>query len=64
MTPCRRCRKRPQRRWQATQDAISLNSKLFARIQTLYDARASLKLDPEQASCSNFYYQEVRAGRR
>ena len=44
---------------QATQDAISLNSKLFARIQTLYDARASLKLDPEQAKLLDYYYQEA-----
>ncbi|MEO5810560.1 MAG: peptidyl-dipeptidase Dcp [Rhodanobacter sp.] len=31
----------------AHRDAIFLNSKLFARVQKVYDERASLKLDPE-----------------
>ena len=31
----------------AHQDAITMNSKLFARIQSIYDQRDSLKLDPE-----------------
>lgn len=44
---------------QATQDAISLNPKLFARIETLYNQRAGLKLDPEQAKLLDFYYTEA-----
>ena len=44
---------------QATQDAITLNPKLFARIQTLYNERASLKLDPEQAKLLDYYYTEA-----
>ena len=44
---------------QATQDAINLNSKLFARYQALYDQRASLKLDPEQAKLLDYYYTEA-----
>ena len=31
----------------ALQDAIYLNDKLFKRVQTIYEARASLRLDPE-----------------
>ena len=31
----------------AHQDAIRLNQKLFKRVATLYEKRASLKLDPE-----------------
>ncbi len=44
---------------QATQDAINLNPKLFARYQALYDQRASLKLDTEQAKLLDFYYTEA-----
>ncbi|HEV2112383.1 MAG TPA: M3 family metallopeptidase [Gammaproteobacteria bacterium] len=44
---------------QATQDAITLNPKLFARIETLYNQRAGLKLDPEQAKLLDFYYTEA-----
>jgi len=44
---------------QATQDSINLNPKLFARIQALYDKRASLKLDPEQARLLDWYYTEA-----
>ena len=44
---------------QATQDAITLNAKLFARIETLYNERASLKLDPEQAKLLDYYYTEA-----
>jgi len=44
---------------QATQDAITLNPKLFARIETLYSQRASLKLDPEQAKLLDYYYTEA-----
>jgi peptidyl-dipeptidase Dcp len=44
---------------QATQDSITLNPKLFARIETLYNERASLKLDPEQAKLLDYYYTEA-----
>src|SRR6185312_7453704 len=42
----------------ATHDAIYLNDKLFKRIQTLYDARAGLHLDPESARLLDYYHQE------
>ena len=42
----------------AHQDAIFLNPKLFARIQKLYDQRASLKLDPESARLLEYDYQQ------
>jgi peptidyl-dipeptidase Dcp len=49
----------------AHQDAIFLNPKLFARIQTLYDTRDSLKLDPEARYLIERYYRIfVRAGAR
>ena len=44
---------------QAAQDAITLNPKLFARIETLYNQRASLKLDPESDRLLWFYYTEA-----
>ncbi|HDS0923612.1 peptidyl-dipeptidase Dcp [Stenotrophomonas bentonitica] len=45
------------------QDEISLDPKLFARIKTLYDQRASLGLDPVQTRLVERDYQEfVRAG--
>jgi len=44
---------------QAAQDTISLDSKLFKRIETLYDERATLKLDPEQLRLVEYYYQEA-----
>ena len=45
------------------QDYITLNSKLFARIETLYNKRDKLKLDPEQKRLLEYYYQEdVLAG--
>ena len=44
---------------QATQDAISLDPKLFKRIETLYGERASLQLDPEQSRLLEYYYQEA-----
>jgi peptidyl-dipeptidase Dcp len=44
---------------QATQDSISLDPKLFKRIETLYGERASLKLDPEQLRLLEYYYQEA-----
>lgn len=47
----------------AHQDAIYLNPKLFARVKALYDARDTLKLEPEQAQLLTVYYQQfVRAG--
>ncbi|MGN6313806.1 MAG: peptidyl-dipeptidase Dcp [Rhodanobacteraceae bacterium] len=42
----------------AHQDAIYLNPKLFARIQTLYNQRDSLKLDPESARLLEYDYKE------
>jgi len=47
----------------AHQDAISLNTKLFARISTLYNERATLKLDPESLRLLEYDYQQfVKAG--
>jgi peptidyl-dipeptidase Dcp len=47
----------------AHQDAISLNTKLFARISTLYNQRATLKLDPESIRLLEYDYQQfVKAG--
>ena len=47
----------------ALQDAIYLNEKLFQRVRTLYDGRASLKLDPESLRLVEFDYKEfVHAG--
>ncbi|HEX7965502.1 MAG TPA: peptidyl-dipeptidase Dcp [Gammaproteobacteria bacterium] len=52
-------------KFQAAQDYITLNSKLFSRIETLYKERAKLKLDPEQNHLLEYYYQEaVLAGAR
>jgi peptidyl-dipeptidase Dcp len=41
----------------AHQDAITMNSKLFARIQSIYDQRDSLKLDPESKRLVEVTYQ-------
>jgi peptidyl-dipeptidase Dcp len=47
----------------ALQDAIYLNPKLFARVKTIYDKRASLKLDPESLRLVEYDYLEfVKAG--
>ena len=47
----------------AHQDEIALDPKLFARVKSVYDARASLNLDPEQLRLVERDYQEmVRAG--
>ena len=47
----------------AHHDFIYLNPKLFARVQSLYDRRASLNLDPEQAKLLQVYYDQfVKAG--
>lgn len=42
----------------AHQDAIYLNSKLFARVKAIYDSRASLKLDPESLRLVEYYFQQ------
>lgn len=47
----------------AHRDAISLNGKLFARIQTLYDQRAKLGLDAQGVRLVEKYYSDfVRDG--
>jgi peptidyl-dipeptidase Dcp len=49
----------------ATTDAIFLNAALFARIQAVYEQRASLNLDPESLRLVEMYYRDfVRAGAR
>ena len=49
----------------AHQDAIYLNSKLFARVKAVYDQRASLHLDPESLRLVEYDYQQfVKAGRQ
>jgi peptidyl-dipeptidase Dcp len=46
-------------------DAIILNGKLFQRIQTIYDQRAKLKLDPESLRLVEVTYKNfVRGGAR
>lgn len=52
-------------RFAAHSDAIALNARLFARIQTLYDNRAKLGLDAEGVRLVEKYYENyVRAGAR
>ncbi|HEY8586367.1 MAG TPA: peptidyl-dipeptidase Dcp [Rhodanobacter sp.] len=47
----------------AHEDAIHLNSKLFARVQSVYNQRDSLKLDPESARLVEVVYANfVHAG--
>lgn len=47
----------------AHQDAITLDGKLFARIQAVYAQRDTLKLDPESRRLVEKYYENfVRAG--
>jgi len=47
----------------AHSDAIYLNPKLFARVKSLYDRRASLKLDAEALQVLTIYYRQfVHAG--
>src|SRR2546423_2128278 len=47
----------------AHQDAIHLNGPLFKRVQTLYDNRDKLGLDPESSWLVERYYKDfVRAG--
>ncbi len=44
-------------------DAIFLNNKLFLRVKAVYDARDTLKLDPESMRLLNVYYNQfVHAG--
>ena len=46
-----------------TQDAILLNAKLFARLETLYRERETLKRDPESKRLLEYQYQQfVMAG--
>ncbi len=50
-------------RFSAHSDAIGLNHALFSRVKSLYDQRASLKLDPESLRLLERYYKDfVRAG--
>ncbi|MDQ2893617.1 MAG: M3 family metallopeptidase [Pseudomonadota bacterium] len=50
-------------KYAAHSDAISLDPLLFAKVKTLYDQRAALKLSPEQAMVLTLTYQNmVRAG--
>ena len=47
----------------AHQDAIVMNSKLFARMETVYNQRATLKLDPESLRLVEVTYKSyVRGG--
>lgn len=47
----------------ANQDAIFLNTKLFKRVETIYNERDQLKLDPESHWLIHYYYQQfVLAG--
>ncbi len=47
----------------AHHDAIFLNGKLFNRIETLYEKRKSLKLDPESQRLLDYFHQQfVLAG--
>ncbi|MDE2195611.1 MAG: peptidyl-dipeptidase Dcp [Gammaproteobacteria bacterium] len=47
----------------ASQDAIYLNARLFKRIQTIYNERNKLKLDPESQRLIEYYHQQfVLAG--
>jgi peptidyl-dipeptidase Dcp len=42
----------------AHHDAIFLNSKLFKRVENIYNQREQLKLDPESNRLVEYYYQE------
>ena len=47
----------------AHQDAIVLNDRLFKRIETIYAARETMKLDPESLRLVEYYYKQfVHAG--
>ncbi len=45
----------------AHHDAIFMNAKLFARVKSLYDRRASLNLGPEEATLLEVYYHDFVA---
>jgi peptidyl-dipeptidase Dcp len=50
-------------RYSAEQDAIYLNTRLFARLKTVYDKRYALHLDPESLRLVEYDYQQfVKAG--
>ena len=50
-------------RYSAEQDAIYLNTRLFARLKTIYDKRYALHLDPESLRLVEYDYQQfVKAG--
>ncbi|HVB39156.1 MAG TPA: peptidyl-dipeptidase Dcp, partial [Vicinamibacterales bacterium] len=52
-------------RLSAVRDEMVLNGKLFQRIETIYNERATLKLGPEATRLVEYYHQEfVRAGAR
>ena len=42
----------------AANDAIFLNTKLFKRVEAIYNQRAQLKLDPESSRLIEYYYQK------
>jgi len=42
----------------AANDAIYLNTKLFKRVETIYNQREQLKLDPESKRLVEYYYQK------
>ncbi len=42
----------------AANDAIYLNTKLFERVETIYNQREQLKLDPESNRLVEYYYQK------
>jgi len=44
----------------AHRDAIYLNTKLFKRIERIYDSRKNLKLDPESVHLIEYYYQQFQ----
>ncbi len=47
----------------ALSDAMYLNTKLFQRVETIYNERDKLKLDPESERLVEYYYQQfVHAG--
>jgi peptidyl-dipeptidase Dcp len=49
----------------ALQDAVFLNPKLFKRVESIYEERAALKLDPESLRLVEYYHQQfLHAGAR
>jgi peptidyl-dipeptidase Dcp len=62
-TRCRKCRKIEAPKLAEHQDAITLNASCSKRIQTIYDQRDSLKLDPESKRLVEVTYKNfVRGG--